>query len=586
VNEPHLINDEVEVTLLDANHCPGAVLFLFKVEGLYYLHTGDFRYQPAMKLYPALQDIAIEALYLDNTFCEPHHQFPPQHEMVTAVVDTVRQLLSNKRILFLVGSYVIGKERIVVSLAQQLHERIFVSNEKLKVLQQLDDIDHQLFTTNLEESRIHFVSMRDVTFKRMKELAKLFAPKYDQIVGFSPTGWSRRALSSQIKPITTNGSNNNSLASSPSPSPSSSSSCWKLTKRQWDNVTLYEVPYSEHSSFTELQQCVRWLQPKRLIPTVNMDRNPVEITKQVWKLLRDPKDDPNTMFSYLKAFTGNNNNNNDENNNNNNNNHHDSTDWLQNEEEQEEEEKEEEKEEKEVSGWFDFMSAQCNRMISYGSPRIEEKEQQQQQQEEEEEEEREEEAVPSYDNDPRNTEAEEEEEEAEHYDQEDELLVLREQRQRLRRASGNRIISKKMKNKDININNVNNKNNEKNSRFSKMNEDKSGAEVIDVDAVVITSPSSSATFTATATSTSTTSTSTISNEKQRKKKKITNINERKEQRAPGSIINWFLRRNNNNNNKGENARDNQQQQRKEEEEEVVVVVGREQPKQRTVIRID
>lgn len=53
----------VEVELLEANHCPGAVLFLFKVNGQYYLHTGDFRYCPEMKLYPSLQNISIEGMF-------------------------------------------------------------------------------------------------------------------------------------------------------------------------------------------------------------------------------------------------------------------------------------------------------------------------------------------------------------------------------------------------------------------------------------------------------------------------------------------------------------------------------------------
>ena len=34
-------------------------------------------------------------------------------------------------------------------------------------------------------------------------------------------------------------------------------------------VTLVSIPYSEHSSFTELCECVRDLQPKQIVPTVN-----------------------------------------------------------------------------------------------------------------------------------------------------------------------------------------------------------------------------------------------------------------------------------------------------------------------------
>lgn len=74
----------VEVTALDANHCPGSAMFLFRVPGggtgdggasggggsggQVVLHTGDMRWHDAMAAHPALSGARIDVLMLDTTY--------------------------------------------------------------------------------------------------------------------------------------------------------------------------------------------------------------------------------------------------------------------------------------------------------------------------------------------------------------------------------------------------------------------------------------------------------------------------------------------------------------------------------------
>jgi DNA cross-link repair 1A protein len=52
-------------------------------------------------------------------------------------------------------------------------------------------------------------------------------------------------------------------------------------KNEKDTIQIYDVPYSEHSSFTELRECVALWKPTWIIPTVNVTANDT-----IQKLLR------------------------------------------------------------------------------------------------------------------------------------------------------------------------------------------------------------------------------------------------------------------------------------------------------------
>ncbi len=59
--------DGVTVTLIDANHCPGAVLFLFCIGDSSHLHTGDFRASPSHASTPLIPR-PIKYLFLDTVW--------------------------------------------------------------------------------------------------------------------------------------------------------------------------------------------------------------------------------------------------------------------------------------------------------------------------------------------------------------------------------------------------------------------------------------------------------------------------------------------------------------------------------------
>lgn len=148
MNTPVMIHD-VQVTFMDANHCPGAAIILFRLKnGQAFLHTGDFRYHKKMLSYGPLQRYIqtpgapaastavnrLDGIYLDTTYADPKYTFPTQQIAIDHALELIEKHSVGEKILYLFGSYSIGKERLFMEVANKYQRKVCVSKAKLKFI--------------------------------------------------------------------------------------------------------------------------------------------------------------------------------------------------------------------------------------------------------------------------------------------------------------------------------------------------------------------------------------------------------------------------------------------------------------------
>ncbi|KAM4611123.1 5' exonuclease Apollo isoform 1-T2 [Polymixia lowei] len=225
LDEPYMLSlddigkERLTVTLLDANHCPGAVMFLFQGYFGSILYTGDFRYTPSMLREPCLRNnTTIDVLYLDNTNCDPTRTLPSRQQATQQIKEIIR---SHPNHNVVIGLYALGKESLLVELAMEFKTWVEVSIERMETLRALEVPD--VFTTEPGDGRIRAVEQSVIRSAAVHQ-------------------WNREHPTLAILPTS------RPLVSF--------------------HPNVHVVPYSDHSSYKELEDFVCALKPSCLIPIV------------------------------------------------------------------------------------------------------------------------------------------------------------------------------------------------------------------------------------------------------------------------------------------------------------------------------
>uniref|UniRef100_UPI00358F571B protein artemis n=1 Tax=Myxine glutinosa TaxID=7769 RepID=UPI00358F571B len=249
----------VVVTLIPAAHCPGSVMFLFEGMRGTVLYTGDFRVARGKAscisaLHSATQVKNIQSIYVDTTFCDPKlYHIPTREVCVEAIGKLAEEWLSRSRhhIVWLECKSKFGYEFLFVNIAQRLHIKIHVHEDKLQTFANVPEISQHL-TTDIN-TRVH----------ACPSFCKQSRP---------PCGAVGRVLT--IKPTT----------------------MWFAMKSQEDLLVkieddFYRACYSFHSSYSELRDFVSYFNPVNVYPNVVPPGSTVkEVQERLSSFCHHPKD--------------------------------------------------------------------------------------------------------------------------------------------------------------------------------------------------------------------------------------------------------------------------------------------------------
>lgn len=134
------------VQCIEAYHCPGAVCFLFRIEDQFFLHTGDFK---AMEcFYKPEIDLRYNRIYLDNTY-DGFRMSMSQEKAIHTIIRNMEDKMSRSCLAEVVYdwyfcTYLVGKEKIFLSVAEYFNMSARVGDAKMKIYNCFSDYTRNL----------------------------------------------------------------------------------------------------------------------------------------------------------------------------------------------------------------------------------------------------------------------------------------------------------------------------------------------------------------------------------------------------------------------------------------------------------
>ncbi|KAF8999333.1 beta-lactamase-like protein [Cyathus striatus] len=274
--------EEVVVVAFDANHCPGAVMYLIEGPRGAILHTGDIRIEPwfldSLKRNPYLQpylypDAAastqtiskiLEAIYLDTASVFTTFSVPTKEEATDGLIELMRMYPPDTH--FFLNCWTWGYEDVMKGVARGFQSMIHVDRYKHTILSRLSDpFLRSIITRDGTSIRFHAcerfgrcdaVDVDCGSFDKDSRVPNLNKTGHNTSKAGYRTTSKTGARVVYVNPVTMG------------------SASWKLYLKETrgvlesgkEAVNSLLVPLSRHSPLPELQSLVSLFRPKRIVP--------------------------------------------------------------------------------------------------------------------------------------------------------------------------------------------------------------------------------------------------------------------------------------------------------------------------------